>query len=76
MQMNVSYDKTSTLRAQDHGHPPLIVFEPRSQDGVPRIVNCDIAPTLNTCGGGQRQPCIVTTNHYRDDKHKEHNYSK
>ena len=21
--MNVSYDVTSTLRAQDHGHPPL-----------------------------------------------------
>lgn len=22
--MNVSYDVTATLRAQDHGHPPLI----------------------------------------------------
>lgn len=26
--MNISYDVTSTLRAQDHGHPPL-VFDAR-----------------------------------------------
>ena len=30
----------------------LIVFEPRSQDGVPRIVNGDVSPTLNTARGG------------------------
>lgn len=53
VQMNISYDKTSTLRAEDHGHPPLIVFEPRSPDGVPRVVNGDVAPTLNTCGGAK-----------------------
>ena len=34
------------------------MFEPRSQDGVPRI-HSDISPTLNTMGGGQRQPCIA-----------------
>jgi hypothetical protein len=40
--MDVSYDVTATLRAQDHGHPPVVLcFEPRSPDGVPRI-----------CGGG------------------------
>lgn len=50
--MSVSYDVTGTLRAQEHGHPPLIVFEPRSQDGVPRIVNGDVSPTLNTMRGG------------------------
>ena len=51
--LNVSIDKTSTLRAQDHGHPPVIVFEPRSQDGVPRVVNRDVSPTLNTAGGAE-----------------------
>ena len=35
----------------------LILFEPRSQDGVPRI-HGDISPTLNTAQGGQRQPCV------------------
>lgn len=51
--MAVSYDCTGTLRAQEHGHPPLICFEPRSPDGVPRIVSGDVSPTLNTCGGGR-----------------------
>ena len=35
----------------------VTLFEPRSQDGVPRI-HGDICPTLNTAQGGQRQPCI------------------
>lgn len=35
-----------------------MLFEPRSQDGLPRIHN-QIAPTLNTAQGGQRQPCVV-----------------
>ena len=39
------------------GTKNVILFEPRSQDGVPRIHN-DISPTLNTAQGGQRQPCI------------------
>ena len=37
---------------------PLILFEPRSQDGVPRI-HKDTCPTLNTAQGGQRQPCVA-----------------
>lgn len=37
---------------------PLVLFEPRSQDGVPRIHE-EISPTLNTAQGGQRQPCIA-----------------
>lgn len=38
--------------------PTLIVFEPRSRDGVPRIVNGDISPTLNTAqGGGDNRAC-------------------
>lgn len=50
--MSVEYDVSPTLRAQDHGHPPcVLLFEPRSQDGVPRI-HGDICQTLNTAQGG------------------------
>lgn len=57
--MDISYDVTATLRSQDHGHPPcVLLFEPRSPDGVPRIYE-DICPTLNTAQGGQRQPCVL-----------------
>ena len=34
-----------------------ILFEPRSQDGVPRL-HGGVVPTLNTAQGGQRQPCV------------------
>lgn len=36
----------------------MICFEPRSPDGVPRI-HGETCPTLNTMGGGQREPCVV-----------------
>jgi DNA (cytosine-5)-methyltransferase 1 len=36
----------------------MICFEPRSPDGVPRISK-DVCPTLNTMGGGQREPCVA-----------------
>lgn len=53
--MDISYDVTATLRAQDHGHPPVVlVFEPRSQDGVPRLYENEICPTLNTAQGGAK----------------------
>ena len=32
-QMNITVDKTATLRAQDHGHPPL-VYDARGNGGV------------------------------------------
>ena len=47
-----------SIRAGQFGEAALL-FEPRSQDGVPRI-HGDVAPTLNTAQGGQRQPCVVT----------------
>lgn len=31
--MDITYDVTGTLRAQDHGHPPLI-FDARGNGGV------------------------------------------
>lgn len=55
-----------TLMARDYkgiGNQDLedgrgLCFEPRSADGVPRIHD-DLCPTLNTMGGGQREPCVV-----------------
>ena len=38
--------------------PAVVLFEPRSQDGVPRI-HGEVSPTLNTAQGGQRQPCVA-----------------
>ena len=36
----------------------MLVFEPRSQDGVPRVYY-DTVPTLNTSQGGQRQARVI-----------------
>lgn len=41
----------------------VMVIEPRSQDGVPRLHD-DIVPTLNTAQGGQRQPCVLQKKAY------------
>ena len=39
--MNVTHDKTNTLRAQDHGHPPLIIIrkehESTERDSIRRL---------------------------------------
>lgn len=43
---------------QDLGDGRGLCFEPRSADGVPRI-HGDLCPTLNTMGGGQREPCVA-----------------
>ena len=41
VQMDVSYDMIGTLRAQDHGHPPLVlIYDARGNgDGV-------VSPTI------------------------------
>lgn len=41
------------------------IFEPRSQDGIPRISKDGKCPTLNTAQGGQRQPCVAKTSFVR-----------
>lgn len=51
----VSEEKSLTLATGND----QIIFEPRSQDGTPRIHANGICPTLNTAQGGQRQPCIA-----------------
>lgn len=57
----ISDDVSFTLTKTDqHGVAAPIFFEPRSPDGVPRIYPVEGAsPTLNTMGGGQREPCIT-----------------
>lgn len=35
--MDITYDVTNTLRAQDHGHPPsVLVYDARGNGGVKR----------------------------------------
>ena len=90
--MSVHNDIPPTLRAQEHGHQPIVmrevsrtlraeagapkheadweslIIEPRSQDGVCRVHNDGIVPTLNTAQGGQRQPCVMAfTQNQRDE---------
>lgn len=60
--MNVSLDITATLRAQDHGHPPL-VYESHGQD-------CRYKPLKETCEtlsakyglGGNNVPIVLESN--------------
>lgn len=69
--MTISHDVTGTLRAETKHHEPVIL-EPRSPDGVPRVYGDSVVPTLNTCGGGQRVPCIIErTNNNTDDQHEQ-----
>lgn len=73
----VNEDVCFTLTSADqHGvvHPvkkESIAFEPRSQDGIPRVTGdpdeC-VSPTLNTMSGGQRQPAIAWSQRGRDGK--------
>ncbi len=60
--MAVSYDVTATLRAQDHGHPPVVlVFESHN-------IDCRYRPMGDVCEtvtqyygtGGCNQPIVLT----------------
>jgi len=58
--MNVSSDVTATLRAQDHGHPPVICFEPgiaKREGSRSRFVR-DTCVTLRA-EMGDNQPAVV-----------------
>ena len=52
------YAESETMYTLNSTEHHAILFEPRSQDGIPRIHN-DVSPTLNTAQGGQRQPCVM-----------------
>ncbi len=49
---------TRTVKSGLDSQSGGLLFEPRSQDGIHRV-HGEIAPTLNTAQGGQRQPCVV-----------------
>ena len=58
--MDVSEDVTATLRAQDHGHPPVICFEPgiaKREGNNSRFVK-DVCCTLRA-EMGDNQPAVV-----------------
>ena len=57
MSMICQYDIAGTLGADDYKEPQIVIFDPRSQDGVHRIYD-NVFPTLNTSQEGQRQPCV------------------
>ena len=58
--MNVDTDITATLRAQDHGHPPVVCFEPgilRRDCSAGNRAYVDICSTLRA-QMGDNQPAI------------------
>ena len=57
--MTVEYDKAPTLRAQDHGHPPL-VYESHDQDSRynPLGEVCETISAKYGTGGGNA-PIVV-----------------
>lgn len=70
--MNISEEVTSTLRAQDHGHPPLVfsgedngsVFAAGfsfGQSAKARSLGYqeEVSPTLRGGEGGNQKPCIL-----------------
>ena len=61
--MNVSDHLSATLRAQDHGHPPVICFEPgiaKREGNSSRFVQ-DICGTLRA-EMGDNQPAVCFQN--------------
>ena len=66
--MDVSYDITSTLRAQDHGHPPVVLLlENHPTDSRVKIREDGICQTLTTrmgTGGGNVPMVLI----YEDEQ--------
>lgn len=66
-QISVTIDKTNTLRAEDHGHPPIIIdkrfinLEYHPGDSRIRIVDADISQTLGAKmgTGGNNVPLVL-----------------
>lgn len=66
--MNVSENVTGTLRAQEHGHPPL-VFEPGAASRVGGHVWEDFSGALRA-DAGDNQAAVVIENHPADSRLK------
>ena len=66
--MSITEDVTSTLRAQDHGHPPVICFEPgiaRREGNQSRFV-MDKCSTLRA-DMGDNQPAVCFQQNQREE---------
>lgn len=62
--MNVSYEVTATLRAQEHGHPPVVlVLEHHPNDSRIKISEDGICQSLTSRmgTGGGNVPLIMIT---------------
>ena len=62
--MNVSYEVTATLRAEDHGHPPVVlVIEHHPQDSRIKIREDGICQSLTSMMGmgGGNVPLVMIT---------------
>ena len=61
-QMDISHNITATLRAQDHGHPPLILqtiaFEPGVMSRCGGHIYYDIAGTVRANAGDNQQAVV------------------
>ena len=63
--MDVSDDVTATLRAQDHGHPPVVCFEPgiaRREGSESRFVDDISIPLRAQMGDNQPAVCYEKGN--------------
>jgi len=72
-QMNVSEDKTGTLRAQEHGHQPL-VFEPGAASRVGgHVYENDVAGTVRANAGDNQQAVVYGISAYESNAMKSGN---
>lgn len=63
--INISEDITATLRAQDHGHPPVVCFEPgiaRREGSDSRFVNNTSVTLRAQMGDNQPAVCYEEKN--------------
>lgn len=56
--------RRDTPPSREAGEDTARCFEPRSPDGYARVTEGGVSPTLNTMGGGQREPCVFTTSSF------------
>ena len=58
--MDISYDKTSTLRSESHGHPPIVLSIAENQQACVTLHEENIN-ALSVGGGkpGQGYPCVL-----------------
>lgn len=64
--MGWSSKNAATLRAQEHGHQPVIAFEPGIMQRLGREPNIDVTPTLRA-NAGDNKPVVCFQQNQRDE---------